>query len=596
MAISDSFGLLPENQAVVIKAFRRKILPTAGMCPKVESFVKLYALPFRAPAGVRDLLLQNEADRSSAEFFKQVAALTGFADDQLRVAIPVWYRYCLDEGQCEILPDGAMLLTERAIEEYTQSLRLPTRAAELRETDAESLLLKLPFPELERRFFVIPNFIFRLIEFNVHEPFLDIVELVHASEMGYTWDEVRIILKLWREFCIDPRNSGYFFYCYMDSFANWHLDDAAIREIKDQMLLQETLKLPVINSREVIFGFDHYLYNAVATTTQFGHLSLDEKINVCDLLLKMEKHKLTDRNRPFAKFLVSPLTLPVEADEFLQESFAFVVDPELVQEFHKRALLIPLEFVPYVIETWARICMHDDECSRTPEHMRFTPRGGRLCIEYARERLALEKAAETFASPTKRMKRVEDDTLHATVSDASSASTHIPVHADPIQQVGESAAVHAVELPSPVVVGNRASFLYVFLVAYEVSKRDLRAVGYVVGSLFQNREWVPAPELLIITESIKRPGLASREFLDFLTAHPKMPVGELATVITARDSPKTSYRERKRTCFCIMVWREFGTDILAVGGDNWKLNDDEFKAYLTKLRTDSFLPANAFLK
>ena len=123
--------------------------------------------------------------------------------------------------------------------------------------------------------------------------------------------------------------------------------------------------------------------------------------------------------------------------------------------------------------------------------------------------------------------------------------------------------------------------------AYDVAEADMGIVLYLINVMFLEPQRSPTdPESVqySIYQHLKRPIVATPEFVALLQTHQDLPVSELAKLITEREpSNDLTYRNVKKTIFCIIIWRQFGNGAILNDRHNFHLNRRMLFAYLTEL-------------
>ena len=264
------------------------------------------------------------------------------------------------------------------------------------------------------------------------------------------------------------------------------------------------------------------------SSTHMG-ISVEDKIRTCDIILAGSAKKVPAELRPYAKFIISAITLSAPAYLYLLAHYGEVVN---VAEFHAHVPQLPIDWLSNVIETWNTECFAKHLCERFEGGWRLTPDGIRAYLYRV-------KIQSTKSLPNKKRAFIE-------VSDTSFAAK--------------------------------------FCQAYEVSVTDLETVLPAMQLSHS-----PSTDLLVPAyNTVMRPTVATNEFLALLDANFALSDSELATLIVNRPDTDNSYRNLAKTTFCISVWRKYGSVKEAhPSSGNWQLGPGMINAYLTDLRSEA---------
>ena len=226
-------ALSPESQSVILKAFIQRRIHLDCMSPQVRSFlsfhiyVNVVSMPVHA-------LIATASDRHDPSLVDAICQLTRQSRSVVKNLVTAWGRFCIDEKKCEPVSDVKMRLTRDGLTAYLLSAQAALPPVEERmEVDSwitEYMVsapdeMKLQSVDLQQ-FLTVPGWMFRLMEFNRKIPLLELVDLIYAfaEPPSYSWEETRLVAKLWRNRCILPRSIGVIYLCHVDASDNWHLN------------------------------------------------------------------------------------------------------------------------------------------------------------------------------------------------------------------------------------------------------------------------------------------------------------------------------------------------------------------------------------
>ena len=487
-------GLPGEKQAIVLRAMLSDGFSDKTLSPSVKEFMRFHFAPYSTSLPVHALILEHTLDRANPDLLAKVMALTGYEAPKAIRVIQVWFRFCIDKGECDKVDGKRMMLRSRAVRSYTEMILAafppfaPIDTSKMATSGIEDLAKFASYEKI----FAVPDWMFRLMEFHVASPLVKVAELIYASSLEYSIDEIWTILKIWRQFCLLERQKGLGFFCYMGDAKIWHLDEDAT--------------IPVI------------------------------------------MHDLRHNREFFA-----PLQAPLQATvEYLKMASGRA--PDL---FASPAIDALLSAMP--------------ESTNTQ-----TVSLKRLSDDFEREELA-DNEKRRKSSHVKRQTPTKVTLVETSSSSSSSASMSLPS--------APSSMEIAFLSSSPAFMED--GLLAAWKDAYEVAETDMDIVWYLINAMLLEPQWSPTdPETAQynIYQHLKSPLVATPEFVALLQTHQELSVTELAKLITEREPvSELTYRNVKRTMFCIIIWRRFGNGPILNDRNNYHLNRRMLFAYLTVL-------------
>ena len=477
-------GLPSNKQSILLRAMLSDDFTDESFSPSVTEFMRYHFAPQAVSLPVHALILEHKLDRSNPDLLAKVMEFTGYEASKATRIIQVWFRYCIDRGECE-QQDNRMKLNRKGVRSYTERIiaALPASVPVDVSKETTSIIEDLVRFASYEKLFAVPNWMFRLMEFHVESSLPSLVALIYASSSEYSQDEIWTIVKIWRQFCLLERQSGVYFYCYMGDADIWHLDEiATIPRIK--------------------YAIQHP----------------EESVAPSQAAIEFQ-------------------TLAAGVEMFTPGVF---VDAPLVP-----SSLVASESSNEQTVSLKRLTRNSDE---SPENDKR------------------RKVWDVQRTPT-------------TVTSVETSS--------PSASMGK-----AFQTPSSASIGNM--LLAGWKLAYDVADADMGIVLSLINVMLFEPNWSPTTSAESdLHYNIKRPMFASREFVALVETNPHLPVSELGKIIVEREpASDISYRDRKRTMFCIIVWRKFGKGAILNSQNNYHLNPKMLLAYLTALGKHMLPPSS----
>ena len=224
-------ALTPESQSVILKAFTERRIPMGCMSPSVKSFLSFHMYVNAVSMPVHTLIAAV-SDRSNPLLVDEICRRSKLPRPVVVNLIAAWGRFCIDEKKCGPVSNVKMRLTKEGFTSYLLLAQAALPPVEER-MDVDSWISEYMVSGIDeiqlqsvdaRRFRSVPGWMFRLMESNREFPLLELVDLIHASEEPplFSWEETRLLAKLWRYNCIIPRSKGVMYLCHSDATDNWH--------------------------------------------------------------------------------------------------------------------------------------------------------------------------------------------------------------------------------------------------------------------------------------------------------------------------------------------------------------------------------------